>query len=434
MALALDFIEDIEILNPWLKNPESPIPEPENYFPRTQETFLMDSQWDELCLILIGPRRSGKTTLGNRLCQRLLESKRFNSLLYVNCDFASVRANLTSPRIVVELFKHLKLSRPIFFIDEVQRLENPGLFLKGLIDLKLDVKIIASGSSQLEIKSSIQEFLTGREIESLVLPLSSLEINLTISMEEQLIYGSYPQVVKVGNKEITLNQIYNRYIQKDIIEVLRLNRPDILEKLITLIAHGSGQLVNYQQLASDCNISAPTVQNYLSVLEKTYVLHKVRPFVGNKRTEITSNPKYYFIDNGFRNQALRNFNTLNLRGDLGLLAEGLVFQELIKYRTQNFLDFDIFFWRTKAQAEVDFVLFWNKERLIPIEVKYRAMKKPVISRGYRSFLEAYQPKVGVMFTKDLFDEVQVGSTKVYFIPLTHLSTFSMSNVIEKLDK
>lgn len=143
-------------------------------------------------------------------------------------------------------------------------------------------------------------------------------------------------------------------------------------------------------------------------------------FVGNKRAELTSNPILYFIDNGFRNYALRNFNELSTRTDAGLLVEGLVFQEMYKYITQNFLNYTIHYWRTKSGAEVDFVIYKNDTNFLPVEVKYRSMSSPSITRGYRSFLQAYQPKRAVVITKDFLGSELFEHVRVDFIPLAYL--------------
>lgn len=418
MDLAL--IRDLEESNPWLCQENQVVVQDIEYIQRSQESFLMDPEWDEYWTLLIGPRRAGKTTLGKHLSAELIKQQRVDQLLYINCDYSSVREYLNSSPVLSELLSTFQLQTPVLFIDEVQRIENPGILLKRIIDLNLKIKLIASGSSQLEMKSKVQEFLTGREIESIVLPLSRNEIQNKIPLEMQLIFGSYPKIIYSQHKQMLLAQLYSRYIQKDIIEILRLQKPDILEKLITLVAHSSGQLINYQQLANDCKVTVPTIQSYLVILEQTYVIAAIKPFVGNKRTEITSNPIYYFLDNGFRNQALRNFNDLSLRNDTGLLVEGFVFQELIKFKTQNFHDFDIHYWRTKAGAEVDFVVYKNIENFLPIEVKYREIKKPSISRGFRSFLQAYKPKLGIYITKSLIASAVFEDTEVHFIPLAKL--------------
>ncbi len=413
-----DLLTIIDRLNPWLKDPSQPIV-PESYIPREQAEQLLSPEWDNLWLILTGPRQAGKTTLGLYLSHTLIQQGRFDQLLYLNCDYLEIRQWLRSAVFIDEAKEFLQLKNPIIFIDEVQRLENPGLVLKQIADLKLPIKMLASGSSQLEIKSKVQEFLTGRQLESLVLPLSYVELPQVNT--DNLLYGCYPAIVKSNNKAILLQQLYQDYINKDIIEILKVRNADILQKLLGLVAHSSGQLVNYQQLASDSQVTIATVQHYLGILEATYVIYKIKPFVGNKRKEITSNPIYYFIDNGFRNQTLRNFAPLEQRTDVGFLAENAVFQELLKFKTQNFYDFDLHYWRTNSGAEVDFILYKNTDYFIPIEVKYQHMKKPQVTRAFRSFVEAYQPKFGIFVTKDFFGKSQVENCEIHFVPLAQLT-------------
>ena len=153
----LELIQQIQMLNPWLKNRGIPILESARYFPRHQEERLLSKVWDSMWTILVGPRQAGKTTLGLHLSQRLIEEQRFECLLYLNCDLADICHWLINPLFVNELLSYFQVSKPILFIDEVQRLENPGLLLKAIVDLRLPIKLIASGSSQLEIKSKVQE-------------------------------------------------------------------------------------------------------------------------------------------------------------------------------------------------------------------------------------------------------------------------------------
>lgn len=414
-----DLISLIHQANPWLKRPDALIVK-DGYIPRLQTKKLLLEEWDNLWLVLVGPRQSGKTTLAKYLSQVLIKQGRFNTLLYLNCDLLEIRQWLTSPLFISEAIDELHLENPIILIDEVQRLENPGLLLKACADLGLDIKMIATGSSQLEMKSKVQEYLTGRHLETLVLPLSYQEIDAV--RESELIYGCYPAVVKSTEKAILLRQIYHDYINKDIIEILKVSKPDIMQKLITLIAHSSGQLVNYNQLATDCQVSVSTIRNYLSILENTYTLSCVTPFVGNKRKEITSNPVFYFIDNGFRNQALHNLSSsLDARQDVGLLIQSAVFQELLKFKVQHFYDFAIHFWRTQSGAEVDFVLYKNEDCIIPIEAKFRGMDDPVIGRAFRSFIDAYQPRYGFFITKNFNKKIMVNNCEVHFIAFSRIN-------------
>ena len=420
-------IDEIYQLNPWLspslnssKALQMQSMEDESFIPRVQIAELMNPEWNHVWTILIGPRRAGKTTLGKHLSLKYVRNGGFSELLYLNCDYLSIRQFLKTPLFITQAMQEFNLRSPVIFIDEVQRLENPGLLLKAVVDLNLPIKLIATGSSQLEIKSKVQEHLTGRNLTSLVLPFGYSEWNKLNKLEEVLLYGCYPQVLKSNKKQMQLQEIYQRYIQKDIVEFLKVGNPDVFATLATLIAHSCGQLVNYQQLATDCRVSVTMIRNYLDILEQTFVISKISPFVGNKRSEITSNPVYYFIDNGFRNIALRNFAQLDARSDLGLLVETFVFQEILKFKSQNFYDIDIHYWRTKSGAEVDFVLYKNSELFIPVEVKYRNLAKANVTRSLRSFIEAYSPKHVIVITKNFIDEIKVNDSIVYFIPLTKL--------------
>lgn len=427
--MKLRLIQEIEQQNPWLNKTTSQIHTLVHYRQRVQLETLLLPDWADLWTILIGPRRSGKTTLGKYLCQTLLDTKKYDQVLYLNCDLEEIREWLKSPLFIKEAMDQFNLKSPIIFIDEVQRLSSPGLLLKTISDLNLPIKKIASGSSQLELKSKVQEHLTGRQFSSLVLPLSWREWDAEKHIEELLVYGAYPQIVDMKAKELMLAQLYDDYIHRDIIETLKIGQPDNFKKLLGLVAHSSGQLVNFTQLSTDCQMSQQSVKNYLSIAQQTYVIAEITPFVGNKRTELTSNPIFYFIDNGFRNHAIRNFTGLDNRSDYGLLVESLVYQELYKYITQNFLGYSLHYWRTKSGAEVDFIVKKNEDSFLPIEVKYKNIKKPKIERGYRSFLSAYQPKHGIVITKDLVAREKIENTEIFFIPLSRLG-----NLFPHIDK
>lgn len=415
----INLIDLIYEMNPWLKNGKIIPTEMFKYFPRVQSNKLFLKDWDIFWTILTGPRQSGKTTLGKYIAKELIKKKRFNSFLYLSCDFMEIRTWIEKSSLFIkEAIFQFNLKNPIIFLDEVQRCQNPGLLLKGIIDLNFSIKMIASGSSQLEIKSKVQEYLTGRHIEATILPLSYSELKKV--SQDQLIYGCYPQVVFSKEKKIILNQLFKNYILKDIIEILKIKKPDIMQKLIVFLARSSGNLVNYNQLATDCLATIPTIQSYCAILEKTYIIYKIKPFIGNKRKEIVSNPIYYFIDNGFRNQALKNFSKDENRIDIELLIESAVFQEILKFKVQNFFDFDIHFWRTQSGAEVDFVLFKEEQNFIPIEVKFRTMKKAMITRSFRSFILAYSPKIAIVISKNFKCKIQIDNTEIHFIPFKNI--------------
>lgn len=417
----LRLIRELEQQNPWLNQPGLPVIDLAIYHPRIQLSMLLKPEWDSLWTILIGPRQAGKTTLGKYLCQQLMLQNRYSEFLYLNCDLLSVREWLQSPLFISEAMKQFNLKAPIIFIDEVQRLQTPGLLLKTIADLKLPIKMIASGSSQLEIKSKVQEHLTGRNFSCIVLPLSFLEWDAKANIDNLLRYGAYPRVIDSSSKELILSMLYQDYVNKDIIEILKISQPDVFQKLLSLLAHSSGQLANYNQFSKDCQVSVTTIKNYLSIAQQTFIIYMVTPFVGNKRTELTSNPIFYFIDNGFRNFALRDFNLSPDRSDIGLLVQSVVFQEIYKYISQHFLNYNIHYWRTKSGAEVDFVIYKNDTYFIPIEVKYQNISDFTISRSFRSFLQAYVPIYGIIITKNFVGTAEFENVTVHFIPLESLS-------------
>lgn len=426
-------INELESLNPWLRNPDSPFLNLEKYIPRTQESFLKLTQWDNLITVLIGPRQSGKTTLGKNLCHDMIKiTQRFTQLIYLNCDSSIIRQWLAGVYVISELCEFFGVRKFVLFLDEVQRLENPGLLIKAIHDLGLPIKIIISGSSQLEIKSKIQEYLTGRQIEAVILPLSYQEIPSSKNSEKHILYGCYPQIILQEMPRILLSELYRSYISKDIVEFLKIGKPIVFEKLMTLLAHSSGQLLNYQKLSSDCLVSGVTAKHYIDILEQTYIIKTILPWSNNKRNEVTSNPKCYYLDNGFRNQALGNFSSIESRQDLGLLIESAVFQEIYKHKTQHFLDYQIYFWRTKSGAEVDFVLKQNAECFLPVEIKYQNFKQPKISRSLRSFINNFQPKQAVIITKNYSEKINVESTEILFIPFSKLN--QLFTIIETMIK
>ena len=416
-----DLKNTLMLLNPWWADEALSNLLPNGFVKRQQLPTLLSPEWDNRCTVLVGPRQSGKTTLGKALAYYLLEANRYTQLVYLNCDFQDIAAWVTKPEFILPLFDLLATRELIIFIDEVQRLQSPGLLLKSIIDLNLPIKLIASGSSQLELKSKIKEHLTGRKIEAKILPLSLNEIKPpSIEIESNwVLYGSYPAVIKTSEKKLVLRELYQDYIRKDIVEILKISNPQVLEKLITLLAHSSGQLINVQQLCVDCKASNSMIEHYLSVLENTYVISKVTPFVGNKRTEITSRPIYYFIDNGFRNFALENFMGLDKRVDNGLLVEGAVYQELLKYKSQHYLDYHLHFWRTKSGAEMDFVIKQG-DIIISIEVKYKNFSKFSLSRSFYSFLESYKPTIAFVVTKNYRATREIDGCKVVLLPFLEL--------------
>lgn len=396
-------------------------------------------------IVIKGPRQSGKTTLLYRIVQYLFKSNNnFNNIIYLNLDSFTARASITSPEDfvrVLELFRKEK-KRPLYlFLDEVQRIENCGLFLKYIYDLKQNIKIFCSGSSSLELKSKIKEHLTGRKIEFNLFPFSFNEYirykdetmlcllkeenRLVVksaggyfqsSFEDMVLYGGYPKVLLAKDemeRRLLLNELYESYIRKDIIDFMRIGEVEKFNRLVNFISLNIGQLINKTSLSNAIDTAWQTAEKYINILEETYVIKRLPPYYTNKLKEITHSPKVYFCDNGLRNAIIGNFQGMQSRVDTGRLIENYILSELMKCR--NGIR-GIHFWRTKSGAEVDLILEKNGET-IPCEVKYGSFKRPILTRGFISYLETYKPRSGFILTKDYLNRIKRDSVEINFIPI-----------------
>ena len=306
-------------------------------------------------ICLIGPRQVGKTTL---LGQMIQEGEKVLSL---NCDEIIDTAAIEnkSGADLKNLFKGYDMVQ----IDEVQRVENIGLTLKKIADLKLPVKVIVTGSSSLGMKDKIYEPATGRLIEYNLYPLSLKELADNTSqieerklLERRMIYGLYPEVVVDPSdaKRILIN-LTNNYLYKDIFATAGLRKPDNLQKLVTALALQIGSEVSYTELSRTVGIDKTTVETYIDLLEKSFVVFRLNSFSRNLRNEIQKGKKIYFFDNGIRNAIIANFAPLELRNDVGALWENLMISERIKRNSYFRTYAKSYFWRTHSQKEIDYV-------------------------------------------------------------------------------
>lgn len=361
---------------------------------------------DEI-IVLTGARQTGKSVLLYQLISDYL-IKKTNIVYYFNLDVKEHKDKLNDPKYLINLITSSK-SKCYILIDEIQRLKEPGLFLKGIYDLNLNVKFIVSGSSSIEIKSKIHETLTGRkkvfhlnsfDIEELVWlfypdkPTNEVLKNEIYSNEvlnHYLIYGGYPKVAKEKNKKLKielLDEIFKSYIEKDIKSFLNIENDKAFTNLIKLLSAQIGNLINKDELSNTLGIHKNTLDGYLFYLEQTFILDFVRPFYKNQRKELLKNPKVYFLDLGLRNYAINSFEDLAFRPDKGALHENLSYLLLKKKQK---IDNPIHFWRTKSGAEVDFILM-DGLKPIPYEIKATPLQDFKISRSLRSFIQTYNPK------------------------------------------
>ena len=309
-------------------------------------------------LLLIGARQIGKTTL---LKQVLLNCKEQN--LWLNADEFDVKRkleNATTSTQLLQLFGNAKL----IVIDEAQQVENIGLKLKLVIDTNPELQIIATGSSAFELLQKSNEPLTGRKKEYHLYPISFSEmVNHTSLLNEQrllenrLIYGSYPEVINnPGNEKEVLKEITNSYLYKDVLRYDGIKKASVIDKLLVALALQIGCEVSYNELAKTIgNINSATVEKYIDLLEKAFVIYKLPALSRNLRNEIKKGKKIYFYDNGIRNAVINNFNPLALRNDKGALWKNFLISERMKMNSYSKHYCNTYFWRTFDQAEVDYI-------------------------------------------------------------------------------
>jgi uncharacterized protein len=311
---------------------------------------------DKKAIILLGPRQSGKTTL----LHSIVENMNLQTL-WLDGDEPDVRQTL--PNLTSSALKSLIGNNKLLIIDEAQRIENIGLCLKLIVDNIKNVSVIASGSSSFELANKINESLTGRKWLFYLHPLSFLEmvqhtniLEERRQLENRLIYGSYPEIINnPGNQKQILLQLSDSYLYKDILTWERIQKPDKLERLLQAIAFQLGSEVSYRELSQITGLDNETVEKYINLLEKSYIIFRLGSLSRNLRNELKKSKKIYFYDNGIRNTLIKSFNPLLLRNDVGALWENYLISERIKHMNYSEIYANTFFWRTITQQEIDYI-------------------------------------------------------------------------------
>ena len=309
-------------------------------------------------ILLIGPRQVGKTTLLKTI---LSEKAASNSVQYWNCDEGEVRSMLSKDS--SSHFKSLVGNSKFIVIDEAQRVKDIGLTLKILHDNFPDVQFAVTGSSSLDLSNTINEPLTGRKFEYNLFPFSTNElINHTNMLDEikqfenRLVYGFYPDVVNnPGDEKEILSNIVSSYLYKDVFEFQDVRKPAIIEKLVQALALQVGSEVSFNELGNLLGIDTLTVQRYVDLLEKAYVIFHLHSYSRNVRNELKKSIKIYFYDNGVRNAVISNFSSCGLRSDTGELWENFLISERVKNNAFHNRKAKYYFWRTTQKQEVDFI-------------------------------------------------------------------------------
>ena len=349
-------------------------------------------------IVLIGPRQVGKTTLINSLLAK-------TSYLFLDGDDNTVVETLSNAN--TEILKSIICSYKYVFIDEVQRIPNIGLKLKIIVDQIKDVQVIVSGSSALDINNLTQEPLTGRKFEYQLFSISWNEFENNVGyikaqqqLELRMLYGMYPDVINnFGNEYEILKNLVSSYLYKDILALTGIRKSDVLEKILQALAMQIGNEVSYNEISQLVGVDKNTVNNYIDLLEKSFVIFKLNSFSKNLRNEIKANKKIYFYDNGVRNMIIGNFNSLEFRQDKGALWENFMISERMKVLSYSQSLARPYFWRTTQQQEIDYIEI-EVDSVKAFEFKWSSTKKVKLPK---SFQEAYQPSFLVV-SKDNFRE------------------------------
>ena len=365
---------------------------------RLQIDYAMQRMFKNKAFLVFGPRQTGKTTFVETLLEKINKST-----LILNGDDADVREMLAKPN--AAQIAQLLSGYEVLFIDEAQRINEIGLLLKIIVDRFKNVQVIATGSSAFELSGKVNESLTGRKYEMMLLPFSYAELIANSDylteerlLEQRLIYGSYPEIINnPTHAEEHLKLLADSYLYKDLFALEQVSKPALFEKIVKALALQVGSEVNFSELAQLVKADQKTIEKYINLLEKAFVIFSLSAFTGNVRNEIKKNRKIYFYDNGIINAITRNFNSLNNRNDVGALWENYMISERVKFLHQNQLEAQTFFWRTTQQQEIDYIEK-NGESILAVEFKWRENQKVRIPT---TFTKAYpQTKTLILSNKD----------------------------------
>jgi uncharacterized protein len=355
------------------------------YIQRQLETHLQNRIFGGKILILYGPRQAGKTTLVKKLLEAYSEPMR-----YIDCELLENRELLTEAR-SADLFSLVKQYKIVVF-DEAQVVPNIGSVLKSLYDHHPEVQYIATGSSSFDLANQVSEPLTGRSLEFILYPLSLAELasgafDAESTVPELMRFGGYPDLQNVNEQEkiLRLKTLVSQYLYKNVLSVGGVKKPEVMTGLLSLLAHQIGHEVSYRELSNQLKTSQQTVERYIDILEKNFVVVRLSSMAGNMRNEVTRAKKVYFVDLGLRNAVIDRFQPIDpvRRNDVGQLFENCLIMERLKYlANHNRTGVCGYFWRTFSQQEVDYVEVSQKGEMQAYEFKWNFNKKVKRPSGF----------------------------------------------------
>ena len=363
--------------------------------------------------IVLGARQVGKTTL----VEHALVGRK---VLFLNFDVEIDKQRFMAAAAMSPADGIKSLGNPdVLVVDEAQRLHEAARIVKGWYDTKLPVKMLLLGSSSLNLLDQAAESLTGRNEKLLLPPLVFVEAlrsqswysddytpgilrekfatPLRVFLMQSLAFGSYPEVVLAEDKSRLLRLLSSDYLWKDILQTGLVKSPDLIKRLLTLLAHQAGSEISTHELATQLQMARPTVERYLDLLEQTYVIFRLPSFSTNPRKEIARSRKVFFWDTGIRNALLNAFSSQELRPDIGALWENWVIAEAAKYNLLHGGAGELYFWRSRAQSEVDLVIKIG-DQLRAFEIKW----SPTRRSAARAFSALYGIEVELITNADPF--------------------------------
>ena len=367
---------------------------------RLIEKKIVDALNQKKAAIIMGARQTGKTTI----LHQLFDNR--SDVLWLSGDDSDVQLileNISSTR-----WKAIIGQNKILIVDEAQYIENISIKLKLVTDQLPDIQLIATGSSSFDLANKINEPLTGRKREIMLFPLSFAEmaehhglLDERRLLSHRLVFGSYPEVVSnLGNEKDILKELINSYLYKDILKWERIRKPDKIVKLLQALAFQTGNLVSYNELGQICGLDSKTIEQYIILLEQSYIIFRLSAFCRNLRSELKNSRKIYFWDNGIRNALISNFNTVELRNDIGALWENFMISERIKKLNNNDLWVNTWFWRTQQQQEIDYIEE-SDGKILAFEFKWNPKAK---AKRPNSFLTAYPNSQMMIIHRDNYED------------------------------
>jgi predicted AAA+ superfamily ATPase len=352
--------------------------------------LILKDLFKKKAVIIYGARQVGKTTLVNELVKRLDKP-----VLLLNGDDADIRDLFTDFN--ASKFIPIAGNYKIVILDEAQRIPDIGLVIKIIVDNYKNIQLIATGSSAFELANKIKEPMTGRKFEYFLYPFSFSEMvshhgYLTEKrmLEHRMIYGYYPEIVmNSGDESRLLKMLASDYLYKDLLILGNIKKPVLLEKILKAVALQVGNEVSYHELAQLLDSDKGTIEKYIDLLEKAYIIFRLNGLNRNVRNEIKKGRKIYFYDNGIRNAIIGNFQSLNSRVDIGSLWENFLVSERFKMNSNLNGEIQSYFWRTTQKQEIDYIEE-RQGKLRAYQFKWSPRKKPRLSR---TFIKGYPGSV-----------------------------------------